>query len=409
METKLKNLKVYLEESIMQKGREATAGSAILKGFISPFDAAVAERLNAANIDIAGRVPMDEFGALKLTGPGPEKAERCADEARGCAGDATGGPDQTAAAVETVLADQTAAVLCNDLFGKIRRQAAANGLFFLQPSYGTVSRYGLIPSASSMDCIGILCADPGAGFSLLAKLAGKDIRDGAMYPDAAYNYDKDRYPHGGDHHFTANNEHHSPASPDHRPGLRLMVPDNIWGLKNGANNSAAVPEPVRRFDIIAGELKYFEVFRQVLYILSCAEICNNTNRYDGVKFGYRAADYKSIGDLYVRSRSEALGCDMKLTIIMGAMVLAQDNYEPLYEKAMKIRRLIKESLRFNDYDLIALPAGLGQTPYEASALSALTALAGLPSLTVPGPEVGIQLFADSKREDLLDHAWAVIR
>ncbi|MDR2889493.1 MAG: hypothetical protein LBV33_06615 [Lachnospiraceae bacterium] len=374
-------LKLYLQESIMQKGHEANAGSTILKGFISPFDAAVVERSSAASIDIAGRVSVDEFSVLTITDDQPEEitpaVERVVADLSGEAGPAT-------------------AVLCNDLFGKVRRQAAAHNLYYLQPSYGTVSRYGLIPSASSMDQIGILTSNLTDAFMLLTKLAGKDERDGAMYPETAYDYGIN-----SDSHKDKDGTGHTP--------IRLAFPSNVWAKKADSSACTALfTEQPDRFDIVSCELKYFELFRQVLYILSCAEICNNTNRYDGIKFGYRSPNYKSIGDLYVNSRSEALGLDAKLTIIMGAKVLAQENYTPLYEQAMKIRRLIKEAVNFSDYDVIALPTSLSGEPYEESALHALTALAGLPSITLPEGG-GIQLIANSKREDLLYRAWEVLK
>ena len=111
-----------------------------------------------------------------------------------------------------------------------------------------------------------------------------------------------------------------------------------------------------------------------MYILSCAEISNNMSRYDGIKFGYRSPAFRGIHDLYIKTRSEGFGLDVKLAVMMGGMVLSQDQYIPYYEKAMKVRRLIKESLRFDAYDVIVLPCKISGDPYENLSLYALPVL-----------------------------------
>lgn len=351
-------IRVYVDESIMQKGKEANAGSLILKGFTSPFDAAVVTRLAEAGFRMEGRVPMDEFGIGSLFSDGPETVAK---------------------AVKTVSEDRNACVLCNDVFGKIRRQAAMLGLYYIRPTYGTVSRHGLIPSVSSMDQIGVVCAVSETGRELLSKITGKDERDGAMFPDLRYD-----------------------AAPNKK--LRLAVPDNAWK----GSDPEVLSKLESSFEVYHMELQYFEVYRQVFYILACAEICNNTNRYDGIKFGYRTKNYTGIQDLYHNTRGEGLGIDAKLAVIMGAAVLSQDNYEQYYEKAMKIRRLIKNSVPFDDYDVIALPVRYEGSRYDELAYHALAPLAGLPSLTVPVGNSGVQLIADVKREDFLFGAWEVM-
>lgn len=360
--------KIFLEDCIMQKGLPACAGSPILKGFLSPLDATVVEKLNQWALPVAGRISMEEFGICDLFSHLPE---------------------QTSPAVAVVGSDPSHMALCNDIFGKIPRQASQNGLSYLQPTYGTVSRFGLIPTASSMDQIGILCADPPTGFSLLSKISGKDERDGAMYPEKTY-------------HITP-----------YKGKLRLAIPHHLWTGSPAGDWGAKERQELYsfledRFETRHTTLPYYELYKQVLYILSCGEICNNTNRYDGIKFGHRSKDDKGINDLYVNTRSEAFGLPAKLAILMGAMVLSKEHYEAYYEKAMKIRRLIKESLPFQDGNLLALPARCQGTPYDQSALYALTALAGLPSLTIPLGGSSVQLIADVKREDILLRAWQTL-
>ena len=349
---------VALEDSIMQKDRPVTAGSKILGNFISPFDATVVSRLQGSTYGIAGKTTMDEFGISSIAGT----------------------QDEVLGAVKAVADGASGYALCNDLFGRYRRQAAENGCCYIHPTYGTVSRFGLIPLASSMDQIGVVCKNLSDGFALLAKIAGKDPNDGAMFPEESYCY------------ASANKN------------IRVGIPASVV-QKAGASGREAVEDFAGTFQTTNIELEHFEAYKHVMYILGCAEISNNINRYDGVKFGYRAPSFRGVNDLYIKTRSECFGFDVKLSAIMGAMVLSQNHYVPYYEKAMKVRRLIKESLRFDSYDIIALPCTISENPYENLSLYALPALAGLPSVSFMHKGHGIQLIANAKNESLLLSAW----
>ncbi|MCL2376852.1 MAG: amidase family protein [Defluviitaleaceae bacterium] len=344
---------VFLEDSIMQKDTLVTAGSKMLENFVSPFDATVVKRLSESQFSLAGRVIMDEFGIPSLIFEGNEPL----------------------GAVKAVADGTASHALCNDLFGKYRKQATENGCCYIHPTYGTVSRFGLIPLASSMDQIGVVCKNLHDGFALLSQIAGKDPRDGAMFPEESYNY--------------------APTSKNIRIGIPKFV--NIETIENFAKN----------FQTIDIELAHFEAYKQVMYILSCAEISNNISRYDGVKFGHRATSFRGLDDLYIKTRSEGFGADVKLTAIMGTMMLSQKQYAPYYEKAMKIRRLIKESLKFDTYDIIAMPCKISDDPYENLALYALPTLAGLPAVSFAHKGCGIQLIANTKCESALLSAWEV--
>ena len=350
---------VALEDSIMQQGRPDTAGSKMLQNFISPLDATAVTRLLDNGYVISGKTAMDEFGI---------------------SGIAADGPDETAGAVKAVAEGAAAYALCNDVFGKYRRQAAEHGVCYIHPTYGTVSRYGLIPLASSMDQIGVVCKNPADGFKLLSIIAGNDAKDGAMFPEKHYSY----------------------AKKDKK--ITVNVPNCVVNrAEKGAKES--IFDFAEHFRSTNIELDYFDVYKQVFYILNCAEFSNNISRYDGIKFGYRAEDYKNVNDLYVKTRTEAFGPDVKLAAIMGCMVLSHEQYAPYYEKAMKIRRLIKESLRFGEYDVIASPTAISGGPYENLSLYALATLAGLPSVSFSYKGQGIQLIADVKDENALITAW----
>ena len=339
---------VALEDSILKKGHPATAGSKMLENFVAPFDATVVDRLCNANIPIAGKTRMPEFGI--------GFAPRSLPLAHCC--------------------------LCNDLFGQYRRQAAENNLAYIHPTYGTVSRYGLIPLASSMDQIGILCKNTAAGFSLLSVISGYDDKDGAMFPEKNYRYEN------------SDKE------------LTLCVPSAPLNRADERTRNS-IRDFSQRFQIIDDTLNYFDVYKQTMTILSCAEISNNISRYDGVKFGYRSPDAVNLDKLYTRTRMEAFGLETKLAAIMGAVVLSSEQYVSYYEKAMKIRRLIKQSLCFDKYDLIVLPTAMGDDSYENLSLYALATLAGLPSVAFSYNGGGIQLIANVRNENALFTAWEV--
>ena len=324
---------VYLDDSIMQKGCPATAGSKMLENFISLFDATIIKRLN----ENTNRVKLAEFG---LKDPGEKLPSP---------------------------------LLCNDVFGYIRSRAAKEELCYIRPTYGTVSRFGLVPAASSMDQIGIVCKDPIAGFDLLSAIAGHDENDGAMFPEKSYSYKSEKS-------------------------------EIRWGILQ-PSGTESIPITETLIEKISAKEKVIDcnvncagASSQVLCILAYAEISNNLSRYDGIKFGYRTSDHKNLDDLYTKSRTEAFGPEAKFASVMGCFLLSQDNYAVYYEKAMKIRRLIKESLRFDTYDVIILPAD-----------DPIPVLAGLPSLTFSYNGNGIQLAANVKKEGLLQAAWETVQ
>ncbi len=348
-----------LDDNIMVKDGLTTGGSKMLHNFVSPLQATVVEKLLDAGMELAGKTKLDEFAAPGIA------AETC---------------DILSGAVGAVSEGACKIALCNDVSGKIRRQAPENGLYYIHPTYGTVSRFGLIPTVSSMDQIGIVCKNIDDGFNALGIITGHDEKDVTTFPKKSYAYT----PKEG--------------------GFKIGIPSNVMELTDEKGRKA-IYNFTGKYDTEETELKYFEVFAQVMYILSSAEIGNNTSRYDGVKFGYRTENYTGLNDLYTKTRTEGFGLDMKLLSIMGAHVLSRQNYEAYYLKSMKIRRLIKEHAidLFSRYDAIALPLKLNDPdPYKNSALYAFATLCGLPSVSVPlGSDGGIQLISQVKNENSL--------
>ncbi|MDR2599964.1 MAG: hypothetical protein LBC73_06775 [Oscillospiraceae bacterium] len=242
---------VILEESIMQKDIPATAGSKMLESFISPIDATVVTRLKATDIKIVGRYAFSEFGISGLFREYQEKKL-------------------------TKALENADVMLCNDFTGAIAKATKSCGMFYIQPKYGTVSRYGLIPSVCSLDQIGVLCKDLDVGQKVLEIISGYDPKDGIMNPDEnAQARDEEKPPHS-------------------------------------------------------------DIQKQIKQIICCAEFMGNMSRYDGVKYGYRAKDYKDLTEMYTKSRTEAFGEDVKLAIMIGAMVLSSENYDRYYDKARKL-------------------------------------------------------------------------
>jgi len=326
MQEEAMNYKAIISNSIMQKGKPATAGSKMLENFISPINATVVELLKAANVEIIGTGEVSEFGVNGLL----------------CA--STDVP--TEEIVEAIASGKADFALCNDYTGAISRATAAQGLCYIHPTYGTVSRYGLVPVVSSIDQIGIICKIPEIGFEALRIISIYDEKDGVMSPEKQ--------------------EGHTSAS----------------------NIKTAEIEP-----------EFAEIYTQIMQIISCAELSNNISRYDGVKFGYRAKEYNGLQELYIKSRSEAFGMDTKLAAIIGTMVLSHDNYARFYDKAMKLRRMIIDSMKFDTYDVAV------RRNDKSATFIMLSRLCGLPSVTTrdgtyvanAGCEAMLQaIFADSK-------------
>ena len=344
-----------LEDSIMHKDHPATAGSKMLENFVSPLDATVAMRLEAAGITILGKTRMDEFGIAGLFADTPQ---------------------EISGTVSAVAEGLASFALCNDYTGAIGQQAAQLGLYYIHPTYGTVSRYGLIPAATSMDQIGIVCKTPADGFRILSIIAGQDPKDGVMLQRGERR--------------------------EERGELRIGVPQNIFSQTPGEASSVGFIGMGLNANIktVYFDLKYFDVYAQVMQILCCAEISGNLSRYDGIKFGYRTGSFADLHELYTKSRTEGFGPDAKLAAIMGAMALSQENYQRHYDKAMRLRRLIKESLEFDKYDVILLSPLDKATEWQLG-LHALPRLCGLPAITAPFGNGWISLVADVGCEDVL--------
>ena len=372
--------KIAVDDTILVKGVPATAGSKMLENFKPLFSAEAVERLEKAGYDIAGKTNVGEFG-LDLLGETSYFAPETQD------GKLVG------AAAALVASGKVKAALNVDLNGAPRRAAAVSGVDFIKPTYGTVSRYGVIACACSGEQIGVTAANAEDAKEILAVIAGHDSKDGTSLPAEKYDYSTSEDVSAMK--ICIVKELYDAAGAD--------VKAKIDAYAQGLKNLGAAVETVS-LDIVSQAKTAWQ-------ILMAAETTNNLSRFDGVKYGYRTPEYKNIDELYVKSRSEALGFLTKATIIYGSDVLAKAKYEKCYDKSLRIRRVVCDKVRevLTKYDAILAPAcsQLSYNPYDAleafdkvyeeSLFTAVPSISGIPAMVTKG----VQLMADSYKESVL--------
>lgn len=376
-ETKLCDGNIAVDDMILMKGVPATAGSRIMEGFKSLFSAEVVERLEKAGYEISGTTCVGEFG-LDLLGEFSYNA-----------------PQEGAlagAAASLVASGEVKAALAVDMNGTPRRAAALADIAFLKPTYGTVSRYGLISCAASGEQIGVYAKDADGVAEIMGVIAGHDEKDGTSLPAERYDYTP------------------APAS-----GKRVAIASALAEKADDETKAkvAAFADSLRAQGVSVEEIPadFFELANTAWQILMSAETCNNISRYDGVKFGYRSEEFRNIDELYINSRTEGFNFLTKAVILYGSDVLSKTRYKDCYDKSLRIRRIVSDALAalFETYDAILTPA-CGKTAYESydirdafgkvfaeSLFTASANLTGIPAL-VSG---GVQLLGKQFSEPVL--------
>lgn len=323
---------VAVDDTILVKGVVTSAGSHILEGFKPLFSAEAVSRLENAGYEIAGKTHVGEFG-LDLVGEFSYYGEK--DE------------DLKGAAATLVANGEVKAALGVDMNGATRRSAALAGVDFLKPTYGTVSRYGIISCASSGEQMGVYAANADEIKEVMSVIAGHDEKDGTSLKEE-YEFNADEAIAGKK--VCIVKELLEKASDD--------VKANVLAYADKLRANGVVVEEVS-FDIV-------DAANTTWQILMTAETCNNVSRYDGVKYGHRAADYKNIDELYVNTRTEGFNFLTKAVILYGSDTLSKNRYEACYGKALKVRRVVAE--RFEDlmksYDAVLTPV-CSQSAYKA--------------------------------------------
>lgn len=375
------------------EGWPTTCGSKMLANFVSPYDAHVIERCKAAGMPCLGKTNMDEFamGSSNETSFfGPVKnpwAETAVP------GGSSGG---SAAAVAARLAP---AATGTDTGGSIRQPAAMTGITGLKPTYGVVSRFGLIAFASSLDQGGPMAPSAEDCALLMNVMAGFDARDSTSVERPAEDYSRDL---------------DKPLD-----GLRIGLPREYFGAGLAADVGRAVEAAIAEYRRLGAEtvdvsLPNTRLSVPVYYVLAPAEASSNLSRYDGVRYGYRAAEYTDLTDMYERTRAEGFGAEVKRRIMIGTYVLSHGYYDAYYLKAQKLRRLIAQDFAeaFRACDVIMGPTA-PTTAFDLGAKSAdpvqmylsdiytiAVNLAGLPGMSIPcgfgddGRPVGLQIIGD---------------
>ena len=369
-----------VSDMILTKDLPTTAGSKMLDGFVSLFEAEAVTRLAAAGLKVAGKTNVGEFG-LDVIGETSHFGEVTADD-----GTLRG------AAAELVKDGKVPFALSVDLNGAPRRAAAMSGVTYIKPSYGIVSRYGTVPCACSSETIGVT-AKAAKAAEVLGIIAGNDPKDGTTLPAEKYDFNLNGIIEGRK--FAVIKEYMDASDEGQREKVRLLA--ELLRSKGAEVTEISFPEA--------------KAVAAAWRIALAAETCNNVSRYDGVKFGYRTPDYKDIDELYTKSRTEAFGLLTKAVILYGSDVLSKGRYDECYDKALKIRRLARNSADrlFAEYAALLYPActkssylkaDLGDSIDAASdeaVLSSLVCLLGLPCAVASG----VQIAADTLSENLL--------
>lgn len=372
--------KIAADDTILVKGVPATAGSKMLENFKPLFSADAVERLEKAGYEISGKTNVGEFG-LDLLG------ETSYFEP------ATENGNLVGAAASLVAAGKVKAALNVDLNGAPRRAAAISGVDFIKPTYGTVSRYGVIACACSGEQIGVTAANADDVKEILTVIAGHDAKDGTSLPAEKYEYSTD----------------------EDVSAMKICIVKELYDAASAdvKANIDAYAESLKKIGATVDtvSLDVVQQAKTAWQILMAAETTNNLSRFDGVKYGYRTPEYKNIDELYVKSRSEAMGFITKATIIYGSDVLAKAKYEKCYDKSLRIRRIVCDKVRevLAKYDAILTPV-CSQTSYkpydaleafskvyEESLYTAIPSITGMPAMVTKG----VQLISDSYKESVL--------
>ncbi|ACB32781.1 glutamyl-tRNA(Gln) amidotransferase, A subunit [Leptothrix cholodnii SP-6] len=389
----------------------STAGSKMLEGYRSPFDATVVSRLSAAGAVTLGKLNCDEFAM----GGSNENSAWFPARNPWDTGRITGGSSGGSAAA--VAARLVPGATGTDTGGSVRQPASFCGITGIKPTYGRCSRYGMIAFASSLDQAGPMARSALDCAHLLQAMSGFDPRDATSAEQAVPD-------------FVAQTTALREGATADRPlaGLRIGLPKEFFGDGVAADVLAATRAALAELEklgatLVDVSLPRTELSIPVYYIIAPAEASSNLSRFDGVRYGHRAEQYKDLSEMYSKSRSEGFGAEVKRRIMIGAYVLSHGYYDAYYLQAQKLRRMIADDFQaaFTQCDLIAgpvaptvaRPLGSQSDPvaeYLADIFTLPASLAGLPGISVPagsgeaGLPVGLQLIGNYWREGALLHA-----
>lgn len=403
----LAGVPVAVKDNICTKGLKTTCASKILYNFVPTYNAEVIENLRRAGMVVVGKTNMDEFAMGSTTETSYFGVTRNPRNPEHVPGGSSGGSCAAVGAGEVLCA------LGSDTGGSIRQPSSFCGVTGLKPTYGAVSRYGLIAYGSSLDQIGPVARDVRDCAALFSVIASHDRKDSTSVELEDYDF--------------------MGALKDDVSGLKVGIPNEYFGegldpqVKEQVLHAAGLLEQrgaqVEHFDL--GMLEYAI---PAYYVIASAEASSNLERFDGVKYGFRAEEYRGLHDMYKETRSQGFGPEVKRRIMLGSFVLSSGYYDAYYLKALRTKALIKKSFdqAFAKYDVILAPAAPTAAPKLGESLSDPLAmylgdiytvsvnLAGLPGISVPcgstgeGLPVGVQILADCfKEKTILQAAYTL--
>ena len=379
----------------------------MLENFVSPYDATVITKIKEKNMPILGKLNMDEFAMGSSTENSSFKITRNPWNLNKVPGGSSGG---SAAAVAANLVPWA---LGSDTGGSIREPASFCGIVGLKPTYGLVSRSGLVAFASSLDQIGPMTKDVEDSALLLNIIAGHDENDSTSVKREKIDYTKNLK--------------------NSIQGMKIGVPKEFFGeginpeVKKSLENSI---EEYKKLGAIVEEcsLDVSESSLAAYYIIACAEASSNLGRFDGIRYGYRAKDYKNLKELFVKSRTEGFGKEVKRRIILGTYVLSSGYYDAFYKKAQKVRTYVKNKFDecFKKYDVLLTPVApttafdIGSKTnnplemYLADICTVSINIASVPAISIPcgvdsnNMPIGMQLIGNRFQEEkILNAAYAI--
>ena len=399
----LAGVPVAIKDNTCTKGMLTTCSSKILGNFVPTYTATAVENLEKAGAVIIGKTNMDEFAMGSTTETSAFGATKNPWNTEHVPGGSSGG------SCTAVASEECSYALGSDTGGSIRQPSSFCGVTGIKPTYGTVSRYGLIAYGSSLDQIGPVAKDVTDVATILETIAGHDEKDSTSVKRDDYNFTE--------------------ALVDDVKGLKIGIPKDYFGdgldkeVKDSILNAVEVLKSkgaiVEEFD-----LSLVEYAIPAYYVIASAEASSNLERFDGVKYGYRTQEYEGLHNMYKKTRSEGFGEEVKRRIMLGSFVLSSGYYDAYYLKALRTKALIKKAFdeAFAKYDVIIAPAAPTTAPKIGSSLAdpikmylgdiytISVNLAGLPGITVPcgkdsnGLPIGMQIIGDCFKEKTIIRA-----